>query len=134
MAVQVGYCAWCADPNKPSRANHPGGQLEHVPRIDPRLHNAVKLIEEAERLIGSFWRDVPAGRTPRLAEAVSLLDRCKGKLQKEAILGKREAGGGPGGPERPGMGEDQAPGAPPGLPAVSPGADGGGGGVPSANQ
>lgn len=51
---------------------------------DPRLHNAVKLIEEAERLIGSFWRDVPNGRTPRLAEAVSLLGRSKSKLLKEA--------------------------------------------------
>lgn len=48
------------------------------------LNAALTHLLEAQRIIGDVWAAHPETRTARLAEVVSLLDRGRSKLEKEA--------------------------------------------------
>lgn len=48
------------------------------------LNAALVHLKEAERIIGEVWAAHPEVRISRLADCVSLLDRGRSKLEKEA--------------------------------------------------
>jgi hypothetical protein len=54
--------------------------------INEKLKRAEAKLLEALHMIDDVWRDHTESRTPRLSEAVSLLERAGSKLKKEGNL------------------------------------------------
>lgn len=72
-------------------SNYPPGVTGGEPQIagepeptGPRhLREAWAAVEEALKVISTVWASDPNARTPRLTDAVNLLERAKGKIWKE---------------------------------------------------